>query len=284
MSVKRHRVGGGTFRRWSMRLMLLFDGPDFHRSLRRFDPSLRIDYDALGRQVKRHLERRERASLELAEVRFYSGTTPVPNNGLEVFLEGLERIDAFTVPRLPHQSVGRRCEGCGEYVSVSVTFNLETEIAADLVYFAADEHCDIAVLFSSSENLSRAIRHARRLGCIVYVASWTPRRLARELSSAAYGLIDLSSEVEHFVVDQGGIQGPEMSPEEIDEIFVRELRTAMDRFSGGYVGLSYFINRWRGEGFPQDADFRRASLDRLQERGEVDVYEAHDGNMAIRLS
>lgn len=264
-----------------MRLMLLFDGPDFHRSLRRFDSSLRIDYDALVKQVKRHLERRERADLELAEVRFYSGTTPARNDGLEAFLEGLERIDAFTVPRLPHQSVGRRCEECGEYVSVSVTFNLETEIAADLVYFAADEHCDVVVLFSSSENLSRAIRHAKRLGCNVYVASWNPRRLPRELSSAAYGLVDLSQGVDHFAVDQGGKQEPEMSPEELDRIFIRELYNAMERFSGGYVGLNYFITRWRGEGFPLDADLRWAVFNRLLEEGEVVVYDAPDGNKAI---
>jgi len=61
----------------------------------------------------------------------------------------------------------------------------------------------------------------------------------------------------------------------------RELRRAEEWFEGGYVGLNYFLTRWKSPVLDPSPEGRRKLLHELAEEGLVDIYEV-DGAMAVR--
>ncbi|HQM12735.1 MAG TPA: hypothetical protein PK140_25265, partial [Polyangiaceae bacterium] len=66
--------------------------------------------------------------------------------------------------------------------------------------------------------------------------------------------------------------------------FLEEIRRAEEKFMGGYVGANYFVTRWASDGLGETAELRRRMLDVLVEEGKVEIYDAPDGNKAIRLA
>jgi uncharacterized LabA/DUF88 family protein len=68
------------------------------------------------------------------------------------------------------------------------------------------------------------------------------------------------------------------------DAFLSELRVAECKFTGGYVGLNYFVTRWKSDRLVQSADIRRRILDRLVEQNKIEVYLAADGVKAIRTA
>jgi len=93
-----------------------------------------------------------------------------------------------------------------------------------------------------------------------------------------------------FVEEDFVDEAPEMvtgSDEEWEtdslQAFLEELARAQSTFQTGYVGMNYFLKRWQSESLINDADSRREIMDELIEAEKVEVYEAPDGNKAIRL-
>jgi hypothetical protein len=68
------------------------------------------------------------------------------------------------------------------------------------------------------------------------------------------------------------------------DAFLAELQQAQNKFSGGYVGLGYFLTRWRSAHLDTTPDHRRMVLDKLLAKGFVETYNAPDGALAIRVS
>ena len=61
-----------------------------------------------------------------------------------------------------------------------------------------------------------------------------------------------------------------------------ELKRAEIKFHGGYLGLNYFVTRWRSDRLDASPDVRRRILDRLASDGKVEIYAAPDGTKAIK--
>lgn len=61
-----------------------------------------------------------------------------------------------------------------------------------------------------------------------------------------------------------------------------EVRAAEEQFSGGYVGLGYFINKWRSSQLTPSPTVRQNLIDDLRDEGLVEIYVAPDGFKAIR--
>jgi uncharacterized LabA/DUF88 family protein len=66
-------------------------------------------------------------------------------------------------------------------------------------------------------------------------------------------------------------------------LFLDELTRALERFRGGYVGLNFFLTRWKSPRMDPSTDARRRILDALKDEGFVTVYDAPDGSKALRL-
>jgi len=71
-----------------------------------------------------------------------------------------------------------------------------------------------------------------------------------------------------------------------DDLMLKEIARASERFSDGYVGLGMFLNNWkaRAKAFPRGHEARKEIIDRLMASGKVEVYTADDGKEAIRLA
>lgn len=67
------------------------------------------------------------------------------------------------------------------------------------------------------------------------------------------------------------------------KLFMEELDRAQNTFQTGYVGMNYFLKRWQSDTLVEDAEKRRQIMDELIDAERVEVYEASDGNKAIRL-
>ena len=161
------------------------------------------------------------------------------------------------------------------------------------------------------------MENVRALGKKVYVATWGNDSLAPRLRRAAFDHIDLrdglerwkyagqrASVIETVVVRTTEIQVPvegeaaasapaptadatavgsdAYTPEATRQAFLHELDRAELQFAGGYVGASFFINRWRSDALEPTPQIRQRLLDALVRDGLVDVYEAADGSKALR--
>lgn len=76
-----------------------------------------------------------------------------------------------------------------------------------------------------------------------------------------------------------------------EEIFVQELAKAQSHFAKsreggpmGYVGLGYFLTKWRTPALNPSAEVRRMLLDSLVAKNRVKVYETPSGYQEIRVN
>ena len=75
----------------------------------------------------------------------------------------------------------------------------------------------------------------------------------------------------------------EAAPLSQGDIFYGELQRAESRFgTTGFVGLRYFVNRWKSDALPPLPDLRMKILDQLVAVGAVEVYDAPNGDQALR--
>lgn len=75
----------------------------------------------------------------------------------------------------------------------------------------------------------------------------------------------------------------ETSPEDAsDAAFLFELSRAERKLGQGYVGVSFFLNRWRSDVLDPTVAVRQRILDRLVDRSVAELYDAPDGSKAIR--
>lgn len=65
---------------------------------------------------------------------------------------------------------------------------------------------------------------------------------------------------------------------------IDEIRKAQAAMKDGYVGVHFFVTRWRSVTLPEIPELRRRTLDRLVEDGRAEVYLADDGTQAVRLN
>jgi hypothetical protein len=96
---------------------------------------------------------------------------------------------------------------------------------------------------------------------------------------------NLEAEVEPANVSQGQVPLPivvEGEESAAQATVLAELARAEAKFSGGYVGVSYFIKSWRSNLLDPDPSVRQRLVDQLVEEGHVQIYDAADGSKAMR--
>ena len=74
-----------------------------------------------------------------------------------------------------------------------------------------------------------------------------------------------------------------MGGEDTEAVFLEELARAERHFSGGYVGLNYFLRIWKSRRLAQDFQARNRILQKLVEKGKVETFVALDGNKGLRI-
>lgn len=282
-----------------MRVALFFDGKNFYSGWREAAKGRRIDFTRLSDWL---VERAKGSHLWGAY--YYTGiedsalNQTEPQQKLVGFLDMLETQPGFFVHTFKRKVGCISCSECGaenKYVSEK---EVDTTMVAHMLRLAAANAFDTLVLMSGDADYAPAIEGVRALGKQAYIASWGGTGVSKRIRSAAFDHIDMMQGLSVFERDiteddfaneytDNEIVDLEISTVTGDlamDSFLAELEQAQGKFSGGYVGLGYFLTRWRSAHLDSTPDTRRRVLDKLLAEGFVETYNAPDGALAIRVS
>lgn len=255
---------------------MFFDGANFFSGWADATARRKIDFGKLAAWL---VERVGGSSLWGAY--YYTGVedeSDMETEGLERFLDQLESVPGFHVKRLPRRPRSRMCPACGAKVFFTQEKEVDTSIVADMITLAHNDGFDICVLISGDADMCPAVEAVRAMGKKVLVATWSQRDLSGHLRLTAFEHVDLLEGLDSYALDPSPAPTP-ATPENL----LAELRRAQAHFEGGYVGLSYFLNRWESPHLPSDERERRDLLDALIADDRAETYQADDGTWAIRI-
>ncbi|MFH1465087.1 MAG: NYN domain-containing protein [Pseudomonadota bacterium] len=289
-----------------MKVAIFIDGKNFYSGCKREAPGTRIDFPAMARWLVEQV-----GGERLWGAYYYTGIERGDRAGsdgqqaLKAFLDMVELQPGFFVHRFPRKAASYRCQHCGEQNSFTQEKEVDTTMVADMLRLAAVGAFDVMVLLSGDADLAPAVEGVRSLGQQAYVGTWGRAGLSPRLRKAAFDHIDLVRGLERF----GGTGGaaPEDEPRPASappraktepepeppsravppkvsggEQLLAELRRAERRFQGGFVGLSYFLNRWESPVLDPSPVVRGRIVSQLEETGRVEIYEASNGDRALR--
>lgn len=285
-----------------MRVALFFDGKNFYSGWREAAKGRRIDFSRLADW----LVSKARGN-NLWGAYYYTGIDETfqaqgqsdPQQKLAGFLDMLETQPGFFVHTFKRKVGSITCSDCGVENRYVLEKEVDTTMVAHMVQMAAQNSYDVLVLMSGDADYAPAIKAVRQLGKQAYIASWGGTGVSKRIRSAAFDHIDMLEGLPEFERELGPEEDPHSpyineheSTLEISTVtgdmsmdsFLAELQQAQNKFSGGYVGLGYFLTRWRSAHLDTTPDNRRMVLDKLLAKGFVETYNAPDGALAIRVS
>jgi len=243
-----------------MKVSLFFDGKNFYSGWRDTGDERRIDFVKLADWICKKVGGR------FIGASYYTEEGP---ENLSSFLDMLSHQRGYFVKSFKQQS-----HTSGKKTAIQITCD------------ALMSPADMIVILSGDGDLTSLIKALRNKGRIAYVASWSGAGLSGQLRRAAFDHINLTEGLDSFGSDEPPeqLELPEFVGTASDEdSFMEELERAEEHFDGRYVGLSYFVSRWRSDTLTSSPEQRRQILDKLIDDGAVEVYDAPDGNKAIRI-
>jgi len=282
-----------------MRVCVFIDGKNFHAGFKgSTSPGTRIDFPAMAAWL---VERAGGSTLWGAH--YYTGVErggaarTEAQVGLDKFLRVLECQPGFFVHRFPRKAEHNVCPECGTSVRFTHEKEVDTTMVADMLRLAAVDGFDVLVLVPGDADLAPAVENVRSLGKKVFVATWGTASLAARMRQTAFDHLDLAAGVASFsraaslaqerTFADGGVipvppDGTAPATEHAMSVFVHELSLAQLKMASGYVGVSFFIHRWRSPVLDGDPQVRQRLLNRAVDEGLVEIYDAPDGAKAIR--
>lgn len=272
-----------------MRVAIFFDGKNFYSGWRANASRVKI---ASFSRLAEWLVAQARGSY-LAGAYYYTGIETGTRDAegaegqrrLAGFLDILETQPGFFVFRFPRKVRQHHCPSCGATSKFTTEKEVDTTLVADMLRLAAVNAFDIAVVVSGDADLAPAVEGVRGLGKQVYVATWGGSGLAQRIRKAAFDHVDLLQGIDAFAGPDTSLTGTitPSSDGEVEEIFLAELIQAQARFADGYVGVNYFLTKWRSDRLSDNAGLRQRILDRLVSAERVGIYTADTGDQAMRL-
>jgi uncharacterized LabA/DUF88 family protein len=285
-----------------MRVVLFFDGKNFYSGWREAAKGRRIDFARLADWLVHKAK-----GISLWGAYYYTGIDDTlqqqgqadPQQKLAGFLDMLETQPGFFVHTFKRKVGSITCTNCGTENRYILEKEVDTSMVASMVQMAAQDCYDTLVLMSGDADYAPAIKAVRSLGKQAFIASWGGTGVSKRIRSAAFDHIDMLEGLAEFERELDPDEEGELPYDsdhepslEINTVtgdlsmdsFLAELQQAQNKFSGGYVGLGYFLTRWRSAHLDTTPDNRRLVLDKLLAKGFVETYNAPDGALAIRVS
>ena len=212
-----------------------------------------------------------------------SGLTGRTGN-LARFLAMLEGQRGYFVHRFPRKVESFACTACGATNTFTREKEVDTTMVANMLQIGYLNAFDVLVLVSGDADHAPAVEGVRSLGKIVFVSTWGEHGLAPRIRNASFDHIDLALGLPSFEDNSGPtiiLTDSSATPDRAT-VFLDQLRLAELRFSGGYVGVKFFLTRWKGEGFTPSEAERQRMLDDLLREKKVEVYSSPDGSRGLR--
>ncbi|MEM7495704.1 MAG: NYN domain-containing protein [Myxococcota bacterium] len=280
-------------RQTERRIALFFNGKTFYAGWREMGQGCRVDFAKMASWMVQ-----QAGGNTLTGAHYYTSLAEGVEDGtddarqrLQGFLEMLENQFGFFV-HSSHRKVGlTACEHCGEENRYVSDKEVDLCLVSDMLQLAAADAYDTAIVVTGDADYVPALRSLRTMGKQVCVASWGGSGMSKRLRASAFSHIDLLEGVDAFE-HETSIRQEESTLIELTEFtgdqrfdgFLSELVQAQKKFQGGFVGLGYFINKWRSAHLEPTPQARRETLDHLLVEHWVEAYDIGDGNMALRLS
>lgn len=283
-----------------MRVVIFFDGKNFYAGWKDQTAGRDIDFRKLSQWIVRAV-----GGTHLWGAYYYTGVDDtIPKSPgqekLDNFLDMLTMQPGFFVQRFAQRVRTTICASCGTQQKFSQEKEVDTTMVADMLRLAAVGAFDTAVLISGDADLVPAVEGVRALGKQVYVGSWGSSGLSARIRRAAFDHLNLSEGLNEFARGPGGAEGFQPfggpasgspvsvaplsnDPEVHIAACLEEIRRAQAAMPGGYVGVHFFVTRWRSEKLAEIPDLRRRIVDRLVEQQKIEIYLTDDGIQAVRL-
>lgn len=259
------------------RVAIFIDGKNFYEGLRASNTISRVDFREMAEYIAKEV-----GGGVVTGLHYYTAIMPrkpeegddtAPGRGkgtLEGFLHFLETQQGCFVHRFNRKTRSVQCSECGNTHYYSEEKEVDTSLVASMIQLAAADAFDIGVLCSGDADHTPALVAMRNLGKPAWVGTFGGHGLSRRLRQEAYGHIDLS------II---------LPSENVEYDVVAAVSEAQEYFGGErYVGLNMFVARWRSQHLPQIYDERQALVQEAIDTGAVEIYEAEDGNKAIRIT
>ncbi|MEM7494559.1 MAG: NYN domain-containing protein [Myxococcota bacterium] len=210
---------------------------------------------------------------------------------LQRFLQMLEYQPGFFVHRLPRKTGVSPCDHCGQENAFSSDKEVDVALVAHLLQQAAVDAYDVVLVMTGDADYAPALRSVQAMGKRAFVVSWGGSGMSKRLRAVAFDHIDLLAGItvfEHGLDAKEGDAGlaailPVTGEERYDG-FMSELIQARRKFEGGFIGMGYFINKWRSAHLDPTPQARHVVLDELLHEHWLELYDAGGGHAAIRFS
>lgn len=210
---------------------------------------------------------------------------------LQRFLQMLEYQPGFFVYRLPRKTGVTPCEHCGRENVFSSDKEVDVALVAHLLQQAAVDAYDVALVMTGDADYVPALRSMQAMGKRAFVVSWGGSGMSKRLRAVAFDHIDLLAGIDVFEhgldAKEGDIGSQTILPvtgEGRYDGFMSELIQARRKFEGGFIGMGYFINKWRSVHLDPTPQARHGVLDDLLHEHWLELYDAGGGHVAIRFS
>lgn len=282
------------------RVCLFFDGRNFHAGMKSANIQGRnIDMEKFATWV---VERVSGKDGVLWGAHYYTGET----TAISAFLESLEATTGYFVHRKTRKIQYTTCQHCNSRIEYTTEKEVDTQLVADMIRMAAMDAFDEMVLMSGDADHTPGLEVVTALGKRVWVGLWGSYGSGSRIVARSFGRIDLLEGLDHFSVagadhsvdeewhehfhDEGEENAPAIDvtdePETNQAIgnLMREINRAYEHFikQGGYLGVSYFISRWKSPSIPKAATERERLLDLAIDYGLVMVETMPTGTKSLR--
>jgi uncharacterized LabA/DUF88 family protein len=261
-----------------MRVALFFDGKNFYSGWQEQTGGSPIDFVDLSQWLVKRV-----GGTRLWGAYYYTGVAVEGEAGevgarLESFLAALAAKPGFFIRAFPRRRRTARCADCGAENGYTEEKKVDTSIVADMIRLAAIDAYDVAVLLSGDADYAPALEAVRQLGKQAYVATWGRYGLSPDLRRVCFDNLDLAASLGHMAT---------ATVEEDAEAlgaFLEEVGRAEKQFEGGYVGVNFFVTKWRSDRLDPSVSVRQRLLNRLVEDGYIEIYETDTGEKAMRTA
>ncbi len=277
------------------RVALFINGKTFYAGWRDTTGGLRLDFPAMANWIVK-----QAGGKALMAAHYYTSviekqeeSEDVSSDGLRKFLEMLENQEGFFVHVSRRKIAVSTCEHCSQESTFTADKELDLELAAHIMQQAFADAYDTAVLVTGDGDYTPVVRRLRTMGKQVHVAGWGGSGMSKRLRGEAFSYIDLLAGMERFdqdlVIDRMHARGTSakilpFTDEHRFNTFLSEIILAKGKFKGGFVGVDYFLNRWRSVHLDDGYVERRRVMDDLLSAGWVETYNAGDGRFAVRFT
>lgn len=256
-----------------MKVAMFFDGKNFYKGLRGYNPHLEIDYNKFAEWITSVAGG---ANSRFVGAYYYTGFSHNHSPAARAFanfLKGLEVQKGYFIKREPRVKRSAWCKICHKKYAYMAEKRVDTRLVAELIQFAAVDAFDIGVLASGDQDLIPAVEAASALGKQIFVATWPGQGLSKDLRACCFGQIGLEKGVSFFSTKKPptAVKTEEMSPDELKKKVLEELDKAASVMPS-YVSRWYFENEWQSLSGLLLIDDRKALIDEMITEGRIEQY------------